>query len=55
MKVVYWEEKEVLNQIEWIKKYNDACDKFLDKISDEISYLYSDFSIVEYQSSLEKS
>ena len=50
MKVSYWEEKEVLNQIEWIKKYNDACDKFLDKTPDEISYLYSYFSISEHQS-----
>lgn len=28
MKVTYWEEKEVLNQIDWIKKYNAAGDKF---------------------------
>ena len=50
MRVIYLEEKEVLNQIEWIKKYNDACDKFLDKTPDEISYLYSYFSIAEHQS-----
>lgn len=50
MKVTYWEEKEVLNQIDWIKKYNAACDKSLDKTPDEISYLYSYFSIAEHQS-----
>lgn len=50
MKVSYWEKKEVLNEIEWIKKYNAACDKYLDKTPDEISYLYSYFSIAEHQS-----
>ena len=54
MKVTYWQDKKTLNQIDWIKKYNIACDKFLDKTPDEISYLYSYFSIAEHQSFIEE-
>ena len=28
MKVLYWEDKNELNKIKWIKKYNNACIDF---------------------------
>ena len=50
MKVIFWEDRDKLNQIDWIKKYNKACDGFLNQSIDEISYLYSYFSLSEHES-----
>ena len=48
MKVLYWEDKNELNKIKWIKKYNNACIDFQKKSPDEISYLCSYFSIEDH-------
>jgi len=49
MKVIYWEDKNELNKIDWIKKYNNACLNFQKKSHDEISYLCSYFTIKEHK------
>ena len=41
MKSIVWESKKELNKIDWIKKYNKACDKWLSKKPNEISKYYS--------------
>lgn len=50
MEITFWEDRDELNQIDWIKKYNKACDGFLNQSIDEISYLYSYFSLSEHES-----
>ena len=37
MESIIWEDKEELNKIDWIKKYNGACDKWISKKPNEIS------------------
>ena len=49
MESIIWEDKEVLNKIDWIKKYNGACDKWISKKPNEISKYYSYFTIEEHK------
>tara|TARA_B100001059_G_C17796821_1_gene563547 strand:- start:669 stop:1607 length:939 start_codon:yes stop_codon:yes gene_type:complete len=49
MKKIFWESKSELNKIDWIKKTNKQCDIFLNNSPDDISYLYSYFSLNEHK------
>lgn len=49
MESIIWEDKEELNKIDWIKKYNGACDKWISKKPNEISKYYSYFKIEEHK------
>ena len=45
MKELFWEKEEDLNKIDWIKKYNQTCEKWINETPDMISLLYSYFEI----------
>lgn len=49
MKIEYWLDVEEVNKIEWIKKYNQFCKKLTNKSPDEISSIYSYFSINDHK------
>lgn len=49
MQSITWCDLEELNKISWIKKYNNACQKWLSKTPDEISVYYSYFTLEEHK------
>lgn len=49
MKELFWEKEEDLNKIDWIKKYNQTCEKWINETADRISLLYSYFEINEHK------
>ncbi len=49
MKKTNWIKENELNQIDWIKKCNSACDKWKNKSMDEISLFYSYFTVLQHQ------
>ena len=49
MKELFWEKEEDLNKIDWIKKYNQTCEKWINETPDRISLLYSYFEINEHK------
>lgn len=49
MKTEYWLDVEELNKIEWINKYNHFCKKLSNSSPDEISSIYSYFSIDDHK------
>lgn len=49
MKKTSWIDESELNQIDWIKKCNSACDKWKRKNMDEISLFYSYFTVSQHE------
>ncbi|MDA0885878.1 MAG: hypothetical protein O3C31_05105 [Bacteroidetes bacterium] len=49
MEQKFWIEKSKLNEIEWVKKYNLACDKWSKLTPNQIAIKYSYFSLNEHR------
>lgn len=49
MKIHYWLDAEEVNRIEWVKKYNQFCRKLINRSPDDISSIYSYFSINDHK------
>ena len=49
MEQKFWIEESKLNEIEWVKKYNLACDKWSKLTPNQIAIKYSYFSVNEHR------
>ena len=49
MRKTIWISEDKLNKIDWIIKYNKACDKWKDANMDDISLFYSYFTVNEHK------
>ena len=54
MKIEYWLDVEEVNKIEWINKYNQFCKKLINHSADDISSIYSYFSINDHKNFIQE-